>query len=950
MAVGGDIAGLGSPYPSLEVEFSEDELRETAYEIFAAASRTTSFLERRKPGLIYIPQSLQKATTFSAASKIKVALGLRVRSMDREQFKTHADAKKPLTAKEIVRWQMGISETTDTRIRKALQRTAAGQVGKRAEMILLPLELLQQITLADFDGLEEYQLWQKRQLKVLEAGLLLHPAAKLDQSINGARRLKQLLRDSTERPLETGKNSESMQALRSAATSLAGRNGEDISGGVCHWADGVPFNVHLYQMLLYACFDKTEETTMIDEIDDVLELIKKTWVILGIDEGLHNVCFTWILFFQFVVTGQSQLDLLKATEVQLAEVAKNAKIVKDPQFALVLSSTLNCIQSWAEKRLLAYHDAFPTGGPGLMEYLLPVALNAACILYWDLSQKTSRKCKEIDVAGNRIDVYVRSSLRTAFAQLMEHVDTRRKLVKKENGLPPSLIILAKDTVDLMTKESEKFSPILKRWHFFARGLAAATLHSCFRNELQQRLQEFTVLTPEAVEVMQSADELEKVLVQIVVEDVVDSEDGGKGIIREMIPFDTDSAVANLSKNWIQESLGRLQKWVDRNVQLEDWNPQALRGHHAPSVVEVFRIIEETLDAFFALPVTERSLLIQDLVAGTNQVLQQYVSQAATSCGSKKDYVPSLPALTRSKGKMHHSSFGGLWKRKETVVVSHRPKPQSRVGSLPVSLPNICVRINTLHYIQTELELLEKRIANGWLEGNTPKSFKRTTSTLTETNIVHDSFEQVQIGVCEGIRQLCEVAAYKVVFQDLCSVFWDGLYCGGVEHARISEVIEQLDTKLEVIANTVHGQLRNNVVSELMRVCFEGLLMVLLAGGPSRVFLVSDADMLDEDFLSLKDLFKADGEGLPAEIVEKAAGSLTQVLPLFSVETADLIETLKSALSEAYGDKFNASKLFLPGTTGQWSPFDANTLLRILCYRCDKTASRFLKKTYNLPRG
>eukprot|EP00249_Psilotum_nudum_P016936 c26066_g2_i1 orf=115-3015(-) len=947
---------LVSPFPRLGLELSKDELRDTAYEILAAACKTVSTLGKGKAGTNNASQTAPKSVTSAATSKMKKALGLRSKDLGREQVNVSSKTKRPLTAMELIRLQMGISELTDTRIRRALSRTAAGQVGKHVEMILLPLELLQQIRLADFADPREYHSWQRRQLKVLETGLLWHPAVKLDQSNNAAQRLKQLLRGSTEKPLETGKNSESMQALRSAATSLAGRMDGETTAEVCHWADGSPFNIHLYQMLLYCCFDKTDEMAVIDEIDEVMELVKKTWGILGIHEALHNACFMWILFCQFVVTGQSQLDLLGASKAQLVEVANDAKIVKDPQYVLILSSILSAIQTWSEKRFLAYHDAFPSGGEGLMENLLPVALNAAQILYEDLPQDVQRKRKEeVDVASNRVDVYVRSSLRAAFAWVMEQVDARRRSFKNEASLPPALIILAEDTANLMEKENEIFSPVLKHWHPFAAGLAAATLHSCFRNELQQLLQEVIVLTPEVVDVLKSADQLEKVLVKIAVEDAVDCEDGGKGIIREMTPFETDSAIATLSRNWIQESLDRLQQWVDRNVQREDWNPQALREHYAPSVVEVFRIVEETLDAFFALPIAEHLTLLQDLVTGIDRALHRYVSQATAGCGWKCDYLPTFPALTRCREAKHYNSFGGLWKKKERCVGFHRGKGQlltngsHKAGTGSFGLPHICVRINTLYYIQTELELLEKRICNSWRK-DAGLSEPLTKMNSSESDTVCTTFEQVRTGVREGIQRLCEVAVYRVVFQDLRTVFWEGLYSGGVAHARISQVLEQLDEQLETIADTVHEQLRNCVVSALMMASFEGLLMVLLAGGPSRVFFLSDADMLDEDFAALKDLFKADGEGLPSEVVEKAARTLTQIVPLFSMDTVDLIETFKSALSEACGANSNGSKLPLPGTTGQWSPRDANTLLCILCHRCDKMASTFLKKTYNLPKS
>ena len=44
-----------------------------------------------------------------------------------------------------------------------------------------------------------------------------------------------------------------------------------------------------------------------------------------------------------------------------------------------------------------------------------------------------------------------------------------------------------------------------------------------------------------------------------------------------------------------------------------------------------------------------------------------------------------------------------------------------------------------------------------------------------------------------------------------------------------------------------------------------------------------------------------------------------------------------------------NRLPLPPTTGHWSPNEPNTVLRVLCYRSDETATKFLKKTYNLPK-
>jgi len=284
------------------------------------------------------------------------------------------------------------------------------QLGRRIESIVLPLELLQQFKSLDFPNQQEYEAWQRRNLKVLEAGLLLHPHLPLEKTDTAAQRLRQIIRGALEKPLETGKHNESMQALRSVVTTLACRSFDGSASDTCHWADGFPLNLRLYQMLL------DEETTIIEEVDEVLELTKKTWVILGLNQKLHNLCFSWVLFHRYVVTGQVESDLLFASNNLLIEVEKDAKAITDPVDSKVLSSTLSLILGWAEKRLLAYRDTFHSGTIESMQSVVSLGVLSAKILVEDLSHEYRKKRKEVNVTFERVETYIRSSLRTAFAQ------------------------------------------------------------------------------------------------------------------------------------------------------------------------------------------------------------------------------------------------------------------------------------------------------------------------------------------------------------------------------------------------------------------------------------------------------------------------------------------------------------------------------------------------------
>ncbi|CAJ1973900.1 unnamed protein product [Sphenostylis stenocarpa] len=948
---------LPSPLGQLAVNLSDSDLSLTAFEIFVAACRTSSgkplssvpnHSSANSPGQ-NSPNSpaLQRSITSTAASKVKKAFGLKSPGSGSRKSPGSGSAsgsgqgkpKRPLTVGELMRNQMRVSEAMDSRVRRALLRISAGQVGRRIESVVVPLELLQQLKASDFTDQQEYVEWQKRTLKVLEAGLILHPHMPLDKSNSSAQRLRQIIHAALDKPIETGKNTESMQVLRSAVMSLANRSYDGYADS-CHWADGIPLNLRLYEMLLQSCFDANDESSIIEEFDELMDQIKKTWGILGLNQTLHNLCFTWVLFHRFVVTGQVDLELLSAADGHLAEVANDAKTTKDAEYSKVLSSTLTSILGWAEKRLLAYHETFDRGNVETMQGIVSLGVAAAKILVEDISNEYRRRRRnEVNVARERIETYIRSSLRTAFAQIMEKADSSRRASKNQPNALPVLAILAKDVGSLAINEKQVFSPILKRWHPLAAGLAVATLHACYGNELKQFISGITELTPDAVQVLRAADQLEKDLVQIAVEDSVESEDGGKAIIREMPPYEAEGAIANLVKIWIKTRIDRLKEWVDRNLQQEVWSPQANQEGYAPSAVEVLRIINETLDAFFQLPIPMHPALLPDVMNDLDKCLQYYVIKAKSGCGSRNTFLPTMPALTRCT---IGSKFQGFGKKKDKSPNPQKRNPQVATnGDSSSGIPQLCVRINTLQWILGEFDVLEKRIIT---------LLRNSQSAHVEdfSNGLAKKFELSPAACLEGIQQLCEAAAYRIVFHDLSHVLWDGLYVGDSASSRIEPFLQELERKLMFISNTVHERIRTRIITEIMRASFDGFLLVLLAGGPSRAFTRKDSQIIEDDFQLLKELFWANGDGLPSELIDKFSTTARSILPLFRTDTETLVEQFRRLTMEAYKSSAR-SKLPLPPTSGQWNPSEPNTLLRVLCYRNDETASKFLKKAYDLPK-
>jgi hypothetical protein len=491
------------------------------------------------------------------------------------------------------------------------------QVGRRAETIILPLELLRQLKLPDFADSGEHHQWQLRQLKLLEAGLILHSSIPIDQRHSASvLRFREVLHAAEARAIDTGKASDAMRALCDAVLALAWRSAP--AGEACHWADGYPLNVLLYVSLLQAVFDLRDETVVLDEVDELLELMKRTWPTLGINKMIHNVCFAWVLFQQYVATGQVEPDLAGAALAILTEVAADAKQEKprDAVYARVLSSALAAIRDWPEKCLLDYHEMYGNGiggtGTAAMESALSLALAAGKIIAESVpGMGISAEHESGGVgsfAGDRVDYYVRCSMRSAFTKVLENGLGQEDSMTTDHPDDPSEILtrLAKDTEELALSERESFSQALRRWHPFPAAVAATTLHSCFGVVLKQYVAKAICLTDELVRVLHAAGRLEKALVQMVMEDVADSDDGGKSVVREVVPYDVESVVVGFLRTWIEERLRVAKECVIRAKDTEvnflgcTFHPSIKHVHHLHKIahgilhccVELDREVEE----------------------------------------------------------------------------------------------------------------------------------------------------------------------------------------------------------------------------------------------------------------------------------------------------------------------------------------------------------------------
>ncbi|KAL1330270.1 hypothetical protein HN51_047447 [Arachis hypogaea] len=980
--------GLPSPFMKLE-GLSQDDIRESAYEIFFTACRSSPGFGGRHVLSIYasLQENEAKAShvVMSPTSKVKRALGLKMikRSPSRRMVsggvagiaassspKNGSNSpmvnhnmlrpRRPMTSAEIMRQQMRVTEHNDYRLRKTLTRTLVGQAGKRADTIILPLELLRHVKPSEFSDSTEYHMWQRRQLKILELGLLQHPSVYVEKTNTFAMRLRDIIRNSESKPIDIGKNSDTLRTLSNSVVSLAWRGPNGAPADVCHWVDGFPLNVHLYTSLLQAIFDIRDETLVLDEVDELLELMKKTWPILGINKAIHNVCFTWVLFQQFVVTGEVESDLLCASHAMLGEVNTDAKKEKDSLYIKLLTSVMSAMQSWSERRLLNYHNHFERGTLSQIENLLPMVLSVSKVLGEDQIISDGERGEKadktiVDMSGDRIESCIRSSVRSAFQKILEEVNTKTIETEIKADLSDILLRLAQETEALALKERETYTPTLKKWLPTAGAIAALTLHDCYGQILKQYLNEVNALNSETVRVLLRAGKLEKTLVQMMVEGSLEGEEKAKAIVKEMMLYEVDTIIWNLLRKWIHESLHKGKEALQNAKETETWNPKSKAEPIAQSAVELVKLAKTIMEQFFQIPIGITEDIVQELANGLENLLQDYI-MFVSACGTKQSYVPVIPSLTRCNRNSKFSMFlkkgcqcggGGSSEADHISNVTkegHNPRPSTSRGT-----QRLYIRLNTLFYLLTHINSLEKTLSqNPVVLPSTRHPYGNRRRSYNNGSY----FEKVLSSLPTACQYVAEVAAYRLIFLDSDSVFYESLYVGDAANARIRPALRTLKQNITLMTTLLTDKAQSLALKEVMKASFEAFLMVLLAGGNSRAFTKSDYHIVSEDFESLNRVFCLCGEGLIAEsVMDTEAAIVEGIIALMGQSTEQLIDDFNIASCETsvVGVNGHGYKSQVPPTTGRWHRSDPNTILRVLCHRNDRTANLFLKRTFQLPK-
>ncbi|GLT40474.1 hypothetical protein SLA2020_146110 [Shorea laevis] len=928
--------------PSLKTGLSDDDLRESAYELLLA-SMSYSGVE------VYSVEDRKKEKSS------KILSGLRSK-----RDKTHLQSPSSERHSELtdtIRVQMQISEAMDQCIRRNMVQLAARRTCGQIDLPQISLELLIGIFKSDFLNEKYYVQWKCRQANILEE-LLCFSAQLMTIDRRTTRSCLAKIKDTKEWDVNMSPSQriEVLSAIRQVASKLSSLPGQfGIPRETHYWTAAYHLNIRLYEKLLYGLFDILDEGQLIEEADAIFSLIKLTWSTLGITKKMHNALYGWVLFQQFVSTEEGMLLEHAIRELQCA-LSPQEVDEKEEQYMNSLvclrefnggEMKLNLVQgiflsigTWCDIKLQNYHLHFSQKSSNFGRVMALASL-VGILSSGDCAEAKLNKMNALNERANRkIKKYVKRSIEAALRRVTDTILE----YKVERAHP--LALLANELTLLAEKELNVFFPVLRQWCPESVRISAKLLHQFYGEKLVPFLEGVSSLSEDVRSVCPAACMLDHTLSQLYTSSLEDST-LHHSVSQDLGHYQIEKVLGPILLDWLIGQHAHIMEWTGRALDIEDWEPLSFHQKQAASIIEVFRIIEETVDQLFGLKLPVDITHLQALLSLVYHSLDGYLQRMLNELVEKNHLYPLAPPLTR-----YAETIIPMIKKRLNECKALDDNVFKKLNELTV--PRLCIRLNTVQFIQKQLGLLEDGIRSSWAHV-TPSLNKKCyeeepeesleSGSLTQNEAVDELFDTTFNSIRDTIgnvtKKIPDLIGARVVFWDLRDTFLFLLYRGSVEGARLDCFLSHIDTVLDHICSLVDDAVRDLVVLSIFKASLEGFVWVLLNGGPSRAFSDSDVIMMEEDLNILKEFFIAEGEGLPRSLVEREAKFAVQILSLFSLQSESIVQMLMSA-SEHISVGSDLHK------HGRLQLEDAQTLVRVLCHKKDGEASKFLKRQYQLP--
>ncbi|RVW16444.1 hypothetical protein CK203_067831 [Vitis vinifera] len=324
-----------------------------------------------------------------------------------------------------------------------------------------------------------------------------------------------------------------------------------------------------------------------------------------------------------------------------------------------------------------------------------------------------------EIAAKKLQTYIQKSIEAAYSRVAATMDLESKLERTH-----PLALLANELRLIANRELTVFCPILRHWCPEAGMISAMLLNQLYGERLKPFLKGVTSLSEDVKLVLPAADMLDHDLTQLYSSACKDhgSFHSLTKILIIMRPIILDWVIAQHGASWngldvllilrIATGIDKLAGFIVLKGKEGDWEPLSSQRRQAVSVVEVFRIVEETVDQFFGLNLPMDITHLQALLSVIFHSLDTYLQKVISELVEKSYLFPPAPSLTRYKEMVIP-----IAKKKLVESTPLDEKVNNKLNELTIS--KLCVRLNTLQ---------------GCLKGTEKGAFIRSEDMLTSRNI------------------------------------------------------------------------------------------------------------------------------------------------------------------------------------------------------------------------
>uniref|UniRef100_A0A2P2M0U9 Uncharacterized protein MANES_01G065400 n=4 Tax=Rhizophora mucronata TaxID=61149 RepID=A0A2P2M0U9_RHIMU len=461
--------------PSLKTGLSDDDLRESAYELLMAS-------------MFFSGDEVHVADDRKKEKGSKLLSGLK--SKKEKMLPHHPSLGRHSALMDIVRVQMQISEAMHACIRRNLLQLVARKISQ-IDLPHISLELLNGIFKSDFPNEKSYMQWRSREANILEELLCIIANSMTTEVRSHVAKIRDTKQwDAAMSPSERVAVIASIRQVAMKLSSLPGKFG--IEGETFYWTAGYHLNIRLYLNLLFAVFDILEEGQLIEEADDLLSIIKLTWSTLGITRKMHNALYGWVLFQQFLETdGDGLLEnavlelqkLLSAAEDDDKEEQYMNSLLCLRQWngselkVRLVQTILLSVTSWCDSVLQDYHLHF---GQKFSNFRMVVTM------VFEVGIPTD-DCGEIKLtklnASNQnstrmLKLYVKRSTEAAYSRVASKMDLESKVERTH-----PLALLANELKLIAEREFKVFYPVLRECFPESMRISVFLLHQFYGEKL-----------------------------------------------------------------------------------------------------------------------------------------------------------------------------------------------------------------------------------------------------------------------------------------------------------------------------------------------------------------------------------------------------------------------------------------------------------------------------------